>query len=114
MEILQIQTHVAFAKIRKFVTKVTLDSAHFIDPIKCKDGYSFSLQASRTHYCSPRKDTGLHDDFIFTAFQIGLPSEADDLLNEYAEDGENPTETVYGYVPAEVVQNLVDKHGGIS
>ena len=33
--------------------------------------------------------------------------------NEYAEDDWNYTETVYGYVPIEVVEKLIEKHGGI-
>ena len=33
---------------------------------------------------------------------------------EYAEDPENPTETVYGYVPSEVVQAVLDKHNTLA
>jgi hypothetical protein len=32
---------------------------------------------------------------------------------EYAESAEYPTETVYGYVPVELVEKLIEFHGGI-
>jgi hypothetical protein len=32
---------------------------------------------------------------------------------DFAEDRDNPTETVYGYVDAEIIQEVIDKHGGI-
>jgi hypothetical protein len=34
-------------------------------------------------------------------------------LMEYAEDPVDPTGTVYGWVPVELVNKLIDKHGGI-
>ncbi len=34
------------------------------------------------------------------------------MIFGYAEDPDNPTETVYGYVPVGVVQALAAKHGG--
>jgi hypothetical protein len=32
---------------------------------------------------------------------------------EYAEDPDNPTNTVYGFVPIELVEQLIENHGGI-
>jgi hypothetical protein len=78
--------------------------------IRCADGYTVSVQANRLAYCSPRVDGAE----VYTAFELGFPSAADDLLNEYAEDGTDPTGTVYGYVPAEVVLELLTKHGGVA
>lgn len=37
----------------------------------------------------------------------------DELINEYAEDDSDYTNTVYGYVPIEIVEELINKHGGI-
>ena len=54
----------------------------------CNDGYSISVQASEFHYCSPR-------------------------INEFADGGFDYTDTVYGYVPIEIVEKLIEKHGGI-
>ena len=38
---------------------------------------------------------------------------SDELIIKYAEDPDEPTGTVYGYVPVDIVQQLMDKHGGI-
>ena len=32
---------------------------------------------------------------------------------DYCEDDENPCGTVYGYVPVELVDRVIEKHGGI-
>ena len=75
----------------------------------CNDGFSISVQASKFHYCIPRLD-GAQD---YEAVELGYPSMEDELINEYAEDDWNYTGTVYGYVPIEVVEKLIEKHGGI-
>ena len=74
----------------------------------CNDGYSISVQASSFHYCKPRLN-GIQD---YESVELGFPSKEDELINDYAED-DNYTETVYGYVPIEVVERLIEKHGGI-
>lgn len=76
----------------------------------CNDGYSVSVQASEFHYCSPRLN-GLQD---YESVELGFPSMEDELINEYADGGDDYTDTVYGYVPIEVVERLIEKHGGIS
>lgn len=75
----------------------------------CNDGYSISVQASGFHYCEPRLN-GVQD---YESVELGYPSEEDELINEYAEDDLDYTETVYGYVPIEIVEELINKHGGI-
>jgi len=35
------------------------------------------------------------------------------MLMPYAETPENPTDTVYAYVPVELVTNVIVKHGGM-
>ena len=75
----------------------------------CNDGYSISVQASAFHYCNPRLN-GLQD---YESVELGYPSAEDELINEYAEDALDYTDTVYGYVPIEVVEKLIEKHGGI-
>ena len=76
----------------------------------CADGYSVSIQGSVKHYCSPREWA---PEDGFTEVELGYPSEPDELIEDYAEDPEDLTGTVYGRVPVELVQKLVDKHGGI-
>ena len=73
-----------------------------------KDDFIISIQASETHYCSPRNNNG-----PYLSVELGYPSGADDLIMEFAEDARCPTRTVYGYVPVEVVDALIEKHGGI-
>lgn len=82
------------------------------DKIKCKDGVSLSVQASRFHYSSPRDDDG-----PYTAVEVGFIQDADgnavtppDSWREYAE-GEFPND-VYAYVPVELVEDFITSHGG--
>ena len=58
--------------------------------VVCADGFSMSVQANATAYSMPRI--------------TGAPV--------YDEPGD-PTGTVYGYVPAQVVVNVIAKHGGM-
>ena len=78
------------------------------DLIKCADGFSMSVQASRGSYCSPRDDSGPYD-----SVEVGFPSSFDVYLHEYAEDPGQPTNTVYGWVPADTVMMCIDAHGGM-
>lgn len=75
----------------------------------CNDGYSVSVQASEFHYCSPRLN-GLQD---YESVELGYPNAEDELINEYADGGDDYMDTVYGYVPIEIVEKLIKKHGGI-
>ena len=75
----------------------------------CNDEYSISVQASSFHYCKPRLN-GIRD---YESVELGFPSTEDELINEYAEDDSDYTKTVYGYVPIEIVEELINKHGGI-
>lgn len=77
-------------------------------PITCKDGFGMSVQASEFHYCTPRENTG-----PYVNFEVGYPSEPEELIIKYAEDPKDPTGTVYGWVPVEVIDQVIAKHGGI-
>ena len=76
--------------------------------VVCADGYSVSIQADRNMYCSPRIDGA---EWYYKV-ELGYPSAEDSLINDYAED-DDYTKTVYGYVPVEIVDKLLEKHGGI-
>lgn len=80
-----------------------------VKPITCASGLSFSAQASSTHYCTPRNSTG-----PWVAVEIGFPSQRVEELLEYAENPNDPTDTVYGYVPVELVEKIVMNHGGLA
>lgn len=77
--------------------------------IVCNDGFYMSVQGSVGHYCSPRKTQDWYD-----SLEIGFPSIEEPLINQYAEDENDYTDTVYGYVPIEIVQDVITKHGGIN
>lgn len=102
----------------------------------CKDGYSVSIQASEYHYCEPNysqippKKNGrwliysgtwfLPEEFFspdyipYKAVELDYPSEGDELINEFAVGDyyTNYTNIVYAHVPVEVVEQLIEKHGG--
>ena len=76
--------------------------------ITCADGFRMSVQASASTYSTPRNNEGPYE-----AAEIGYPSEKETLIMEYAEDRDNPTNTVYAYVPSSVISLVCAKHGGI-
>jgi hypothetical protein len=76
--------------------------------IFCADGLTFSAQVRESAYCTPRQDNG-----PWTAVEVGFPSEKVDEFMQYAENADDPTGTVYGWVPVEVVEQVVEKHGGL-
>ena len=77
--------------------------------IACKDGFTMSVQANEGAYCTPRIDSASK----YVAVEVGYPSEKEDLLLEWAESPETPTQSVYGWVPATQITLVVAKHGGI-
>ena len=77
--------------------------------IRCKDGFEFSAQASEFHYCEPRENYG-----PYASIELGFPSHGDSLIQKYAESPKSCRKTVYGWVPFNVVEELIAKHGGIT
>ena len=73
-------------------------------PLTLVSGVTLSIQASHPHYCTPRKT--ISDYNQYTHFEIGFPSVEIKELLEFAENMENPTGTVYGYVP----KSIIDKY----
>lgn len=79
------------------------------------DGVSLSIQASETHYCTPRDNIG-----PYTRVEVGsvAPSEGQvsclaTELREYAElDASGECFSgIYGYVPVALLNELIVKHG---
>jgi hypothetical protein len=75
---------------------------------KMNDGFTMSLQASPYAYSTPR---AFCDEY--EAMEVGFPNREETLLIPYAEEKDKPTDTVYPYVPAEVILAVIIKHGGI-
>lgn len=76
--------------------------------VRCADGFNMSVQASSGHYCSPRNDVG-----PWVTVEVGFPSQACADLMPYAENADAPCDTVYGWVPVEVVEKVIADHGGV-
>lgn len=81
-----------------------------VPAVVCKDGFSLSIQASKTHYCSPRDSSG-----PYWQVEVGYPAKNGEpyrlvSLMEWAED--KHCKGVFGYVPVEKVEAIVNKHGG--
>ena len=77
--------------------------------IECNDGFSISVQANDFTYCAPRKNKA----WPYSKVELGFPSEVDDIIEEYSEEP-GTTKTVYPYVPIGIVNQLIEKHGGIA
>ena len=74
------------------------------------NGVSLSIQASSTHYCSPRISTQYSQ---YSKFEVGFPSHRIEALMPYCDDTDNPTGTVYAYVPLEVLEQYIASAGGV-
>lgn len=77
--------------------------------VECADGWNVSIQAGAFAYSIPR-EPGAEE---YKAFELGYPSDWEPLLEEYAEDPSNFTETIFPFTPTEVVEEILRKHGGI-
>jgi hypothetical protein len=82
--------------------------------IICSDGFSMSVQVGYSLYSTPRKVAKR-----YSAVEIGYPSDHEPLIEEYAECYTfeeldiDFTNTVYPYVPVNIVDKVLRKHGGI-
>lgn len=77
--------------------------------IVCRDGATVSIQANRGMYCTPRQDAG-----PYTHVEAGFPSvQPPESWKEYMDGGDDPLDTVYGYVPVAHIKEFIDAHGGI-
>lgn len=85
--------------------KINKGVSCYFPRIRCKDGFEMSVQASSSHYCKPRKDL---EDYSYSQVEVGFLNKDEELLETYINDG-----TVFGYVPIEVVDKIIEKHGGL-
>ena len=92
--------------------------------VTCADGFTMSVIAGPGAYCSPRPDfpgikgsgrVSAEFSGPYVAVEVGYPSERPEPWSDweqYCESPDGPTETVYGYVPVDLVRALVVLHGG--
>lgn len=76
--------------------------------LHCKDGFSIHISAGEEFYCSPREN---RKDGAYQTVEGGLPNQCEELLLPYAEEPDLPTETVYAYVPIEIMDKVIQNHG---
>lgn len=104
----------AINNVNEFLRKTfseTIFGTPALRPIAvCADGFSLSIQASSMHYCRPSKDL---QDGDYSKVELSYLSEEVEEFLPFAEDDEAPLATVYGYVPVEIVDAVLAKHGGI-
>ena len=98
-----------FIQKHRKVEKLGLGMSRTYTPhVICKDGFKMSVQAGQSLYSTP-KDVA--DDY--EEAEVGFPSTEETLLTTYAEDNDNLCDTVYGYVPCSIIDQVIEKHGGI-
>jgi hypothetical protein len=74
--------------------------------LKCKDGTTASIQASKNHYSTPREDFGPYTEVEVWCVTGAGPDGVTEF--DYSED--DPS----AYVPIEQVVQFIDNHGGIA
>lgn len=68
------------------------------------DGFRMSVQASKYHYCTPQKTNAESYDTV----EIAFSNRREELLEPYGDYSD-----VFGYVPVEVANEIIEKHGGL-
>lgn len=78
--------------------------------VRCNDGFTISIQASYFHYCYPRETM----PESYQTVELGFPSEKEPMIMDYIECcDDDPTHSVYCNVPIDIVEKIIEKHGGI-
>lgn len=95
--------------IEEFVRKTYQDVQVLRPYLWCNDGFGMSVQGGRTEYSYPRENS---PDFL--SMEIGNILSDEELFHPYKDEKHKPyNKTVYGYVPIEIIQQVIEKHGGI-
>jgi hypothetical protein len=81
--------------------------------IRCKSGLTLSIQANKGVQCCPKEDNG-----PYTEFEVGFPSKTiADLMpyifDHYGKGDPKPTASTYWFVPAEVINKVINDNGGM-
>ena len=101
-------------RLKRFKTSSeAYEGIHFYTPrITCMDGFNISIQIGNANYCSSEngyRKLGLH----WKTAEWGMTSEYEPLLNNDAE-GPNNTTSTCGRSTIELLEQVIDKHGGIN
>jgi|2_EtaG_2_1085320.scaffolds.fasta_scaffold05185_8 hypothetical protein len=94
-----------YRKVKQIVPGMT---SSYTPHLVCNDGFTMSIQAGQSLYSTPRDDAKR-----YKAVEIGYPSEEELMIKSFAEDQDNLCSTVYGFVPIKIVDQIIEKHGGV-
>ena len=88
-------------------------STYFLLPrIHCKDGFNISIQVNRENYSASENGVRIFGT-DWKLVEWGFPSEQIDAKKYNAEEEIDTTQTVGGYVEIELMDKLLQEHGGI-
>ena len=83
------------------------------EQVVCVDGFSMSVQANESAYCTPR----INNAEKYEKVEVGFAEPREELLLPYAEVmlrlDEEWHGDVYPWVPFQIVVDVIAKHGGI-
>jgi hypothetical protein len=91
------------------------DSWKTVPLVRCKNGFTMSVQASPSHMCSPKSDVG-----PWTMVEVAFPSKRVMVLAPHREGyrgwRKRPplTQSLYPYVPVDVVVQVIEANGGFA
>ena len=91
----------------------TYNSKCFLLPrIYCKDGFNISIQVNKGNYCSSENGIRMFGT-DWKSVEWGFPSQNIDGEKYNAENEYDTMNTVGGYVDINIMEELINEHGGI-
>ena len=86
-------------------------SGEVIEPIRCMNGLIISVQCTSSHRANRRE---VYVNSEWATCECGFPNRELQELKEYAEVQEHLLDTVYNYVPVDLVIKILNDNGGIA
>jgi hypothetical protein len=96
-------------KILEYISTHRDSRTNLTDPFVCADGTHFSVQASSSHYCSPRKTI---DPSLYRSVEVLASTELTELSEFFSARYEG--DYLYGFCPVDLVDSAIASHGGIN
>lgn len=91
--------------------KVYDDKYFHLPRVYCKDGFNISIQITHANYCG--SENGIRTFGIdWKLVEWGFPSQPIDG-EKYMSENTETINGVGGYVPVELMEELIEEHGGI-
>lgn len=91
--------------VNRFLRNIPTDGYRPRPQFVLKDGTKLSIQASEYTYCLPR----INNASKYEKVEVGFPTKVFPELLEYAEEPESPLNSVYPYVPVDVLNDIIDR-----